>query len=353
MSRFMITTVYDEVLHKIETISANDIEEQVLLVANILKATIIFRDSHKGSLKITVVNDKGARTEREKLGNIQLTKKQEVLLLRQSVQKHLLFTAQDIILYRILLSHYINNQVNGVTTITLDEIHKTYRGKSFSYKKGHDKYDRETLLAYVRSIIKLSNIKVILDFSTSNLTVAKHYKYSEKPQIWSYLLEIGKDIHLSNITTAKISYALGSVGEYFLTTKQYGQLLPKEIYSLRFNKIDEFNMAIYIARMLVINKRWKKDVTISVSTLLSRIMKYNTKGYNVLLNHLQYLEKIDSVKRAKKIKQIQKQLDEILILFKQKEIIVDYKYVGKFQYKSIRDNELMVVIQMVKKGKGK
>ena len=34
----------------------------------------------------------------------------------------MLFSSQDVIVYRILLSHYINNQVNGIATITLDEI---------------------------------------------------------------------------------------------------------------------------------------------------------------------------------------------------------------------------------------
>lgn len=352
MSKFYITTVYDEVLHKIETISIQNIDQHALSIY-ILKADDVFYDSKKGSLKITIVNDTGIKTEKEKLGDIQLTPNQETLLLRQSVQKHLLFSAQDIIFYRILLSHYINNQVKGVATITLDEIHKTYRGKSFKYEKGKDKYDKETLLAYVRSIVKFCNLKVILDFSNSNLVVANQYKYNNKTQIVSNLLKIGKGIHISNIATAKITYTLGAVGEYFLLTKQYGQSLPKEIYSLRFNKIDEFNMAIYIMRMLVINKRWKKDVTISVSTLLSKIMKYNIKGYNVFLTYLQYLEKIDAVKRAKKVNQIKKQLDEILILFIKKEIIKDYKYIGKFQFKSIRDSKLMIVIQTGKKDKGK
>ena len=353
MSRFMITTVYDEVLHKVETISATDIDTNVFASMYLLKAFLIFRDSQKGKLKITVINDKGARSEREKLGIINLTKEQYAFLFRQSLQKYLLFSSQDVILYRILLSHYINNQVNGIATITLDEIHKTYRNKAFKYEKGQDKYDKETLEAYIRSFIKLKNIMVILDFSESNLKVAKNYKRSDKNQVKSKLLEICNTVNISEVTTANIKYSLGAVGEYFLATKQYGQLLPKEIYSLRFNQIDMFNMAIYITRMIVINKRWSKDIKIYVSTLLTRTMKYNKKGYNIILNHLQYLERIDAAKRTKKIKQIEKQLNDILLMFKEKEIITDYKFHGKFQYKTIRDNELYVVILMGKKDKGK
>ena len=194
---------------------------------------------------------------------------------------------------------------------------------------------------------------VILDFSESNLKVAKNYKRSDKNQVKSKLLEICNTVNISEVTTANIKYSLGAVGEYFLATKQYGQLLPKEIYSLRFNQIDMFNMAIYITRMIVINKRWSKDIKIYVSTLLTRTMKYNKKGYNIILNHLQYLERIDAAKRTKKIKQIEKQLNDILLMFKEKEIITDYKFHGKFQYKTIRDNELYVVILMGKKDKGK
>lgn len=218
---------------------------------------------------------------------------------------------------------------------------------------GCPRITKETLEAYIRSFRKLKNIMVILDFSESNLKVAKNYKRSDKNQVKSKLLEICNTVNISEATTANIKYSLGAVGEYFLATKQYGQLLPKEIYSLRFNQIDMFNMAIYITRMIVINKRWSKDIKIYVSTLLTRTMKYNKKGYNILLNHLQYLERIDAAKRAKKIKQIEKQLNDILLMFKEKEIITDYKFHGKFQYKTIRDNELYVVILMGKKDKGK
>lgn len=353
MSRFMITTVYDEVLHKIETMSVGDIDFKALNDVHILKTSMLFKDSRKGQLKITVINDKAINSEREKLETTQLTPEQQRVFNRQTIIKHFFLSAQDVILYRILLSHYINNQVKGVAVIKLDEIHKTYRNKAFKYEKGQDKYDKETILAYARALVKLGNIMVILDFSNSNLIAAKNYKSNDKRFVKSKLLEIDKRINMKNITTTPIRYSLGAVGDYFVATKQYGQLLPDEIYSLRFNQIDTFNMAIYIIRMIVINKRWHKDIKIFASTLLSKIMKYDRGGYNTLLNYLDYLERIAAVKRSKKIKQLQKQLDYILLLLKEKEIIIDYKYHGKFQYKAIRDNELYVVIEIGKKDKGK
>ena len=130
MSRFMITTVYDEVLHKIETMSVGDIDFQALNDVHILKTSMLFKDSRKGQLKITVINDKAINSEREKLETTQLTPEQQRVFNRQTIIKHFFLSAQDVILYRILLSHYINNQVKGVAVIKLDEIHKTYRNSA-------------------------------------------------------------------------------------------------------------------------------------------------------------------------------------------------------------------------------
>ena len=197
------------------------------------------------------------------------------------------------------------------------------------------------------------NIKVIINFSRSNLKIAKNYMLNEKRDISSNLLTILTGVTRDNIDKVAFTYTLGAIGDYFVNSKQYGQLLPKEIYSLRFNQIDTFNIAVYIARMVVINKRWKKDINIYVSTILTRIMKYNIKGYNTNFNYLQHLKQLEAVKRNKQIKYIEKQLNYILDMFKEKEIITDYKYTGKFQYKYIRDGELIVTILTGKKSKTK
>lgn len=352
MTRLITTTIYDEVLHKIETLDRNNIDNVALFNSRILKATTTFKDSNGGVMKITLINDKSLAIGMEQLDIANLSKEQQMLFCRLMIQKHLLFTAQDIILYRILLNHYINNQVDGVATISLDTIHKEYRGKAFRYEKGK-KYDDDTFQAYINTLNKLISTTVIFNFDESNLKVARYYKSNEEYNISSQLLQISKGITRDNIDTTKFSYTLGKIGDYFVNSKQYGQLLPKEIYSLRFNQIDTFNIAIYVARMIVINKRWRKNINIYVSTLLSRIMKYNIKGYSTSLTYIQYLSTLDGVKRNKKIKQIEEQLNYILTLLKEKNIITDYKYIGKFQYKYIRDEELYITILVGKKGKTK
>lgn len=353
MSKTMITTVYDEVLHKLETIEINNIDTEVLFKSNILKATTLFKDSQNGELKITLINENPLHDELERVNNDQLSEEQYKKFYRLMISKHLLLSAQDIILYRILLSHFINNQVNGIASISLDIIHKKYRGKVYKYNKENGKYDSETLNAYINSFNKLLNIKVIINFGRSNLKVAKYYKFNEIFDISSPLLQVSEGITRDNIDKLEFKYKLGRIGEYFVNSKQYGQLLPKKLYSLRFNQIDTFNMSIYFIRMIVINKRWKKDIKINVSTLLSRIMKYNIKGYNTLFTYLQYITLLEPVKRDKKIKHIEAQLKYVLNTFKEEKIITDYKYNGKFQYKYIRDGEVSVIILVGKKGKGK
>lgn len=304
-------------------------------------------------MKITLINDKSVLKEQQLLSNSNLSEEQQKLFYRLVILKHLLFTAQDIILYRILLSHYINNQVNGVATISLDIIHKGYRDKTFRYEKGKKKYNDDTFQAYINTLNKLMNIKAIINFTDSNLKIAKYYKSNEEYDISSPLLQISNGITRDNIDTVEIKYSLGKIGDYFVNSKQYGQLVSKEIYSLRFNQIDTFNIAIYVARMIIINKRWKNNINIYVSTILARTMKYNIKGYTSTLSYVKYLETLEAIKRNKKSKHIEEQLNYILELCKEKEIITDYKYTGKFQYKYIRDGELYVTILIGKKSKTK
>lgn len=353
MSKLIVTTIYDEVLHKIETISLENIDCDVLFNSRLLKAIITFKDSQNGEMKILLINNKAVMDEYNQLSNTNLTKEQQKLFFKLVIQKHLLFTAQDIIIYRILLSHYINNQDNGVATMSLDMLHKEYRNKAFRYEQGKKKYDEDTFQAYINTLNKLMNLNMTINFGESNLNVAKYYRYNEENSIAGPLLQMSSGITRDNISIVEFKYKLGKIGEYFVNTRQYGQLLPKEVYSLRFNQIDTFNMAIYVIRMIIINKRWKKNINIYISTILEKIMKYNVKGYNTFLTYMKYLSSLDAVKRNKKIKYIEKQLNYILELFKEKEIISDYKYTGKFQYKYIRDGELYVTILVGNKCKTK
>lgn len=353
MEKIMFTTVYDEVLHRIETIGFSNIDLEHAYSTGIIKGVTFFKDRSGGNLRITLTNNESFDRDRRMLCHQLDTKEKIQLFLKLGIQKHAMFTAQDIMIYRILLAHYINNHENGIAVISLDKIHKIYREKTISYGKNNEKYDKETLKAYLTTLAKLCSITVTLNFGESNLKVAKQFSYNEINSISSKLLVIEKNVNLQNITTAEFKYTLGKVGEYFIKSNQYGQFLPREIYSLRFNQIDTFNMSIYIARIIVINRCRKKEITIHVSTILNRIMKYDQKGYCTGQTYMNYLSKLDSVKRNKKLKYIEKQLNYILELLKSKESIESYKYNLNFMYKYIKDGELSVKIVVGKKNKSK
>lgn len=50
MTKVMITTIYDEVLHKIETLVPSNIDGEVLFKSKILKATTTFKDNQNGEM---------------------------------------------------------------------------------------------------------------------------------------------------------------------------------------------------------------------------------------------------------------------------------------------------------------
>ena len=353
MERIICTTIYDEILHRIETITKSELDSNPqTLNAGILKAKIELQDSKGGKLIVTILNSTSLREELGKLGR-QLRPEEQIPFLRYVFSKHLLFAAQDVILFRILCSHYINNQNNGVVTLKLDTIHKLYRKKAFKYDKDNDKYDEETLKAYYNSIIKLSNITIIIDFTKSCFQIANTYKQKEIPTINSKLLTVTTAVAADSISKIEFNYTIGKLGEYIINNKQFGQFLPAEIYSLRFNQIDTFNMAVYIARMIIMNKRKSKSVNVYVSTMLSKIMKYDKSGQNRMVTYMDYLILIDSVKRGKLIKNVKSQVESILDLLKSKECIFDYEFIGKWQFKYIRDGELYIaIIVKGKKSKG-
>lgn len=348
MSRLIYTTIYEDILSKIETATLKDIDLKRLKVG-IIGFRIELSDKKYGNLIIMIRNEDFQKLVMEKYmaekKPEEMTDNVKRTMCEQILYYGSIFSAQDIIIYRILLSHYINTQVNGYATITVDEIHNVYRGKAFMYKPGKEKYDKETLLAYHKSLNKLSNIEILIQFGESKRKSFKHYIYDGKYNFFHKMLILKDEKALKDILNNKIEYSLGEFGKYIMDSKQYGQVTPSELYKVRFNQIDTFNMGMYITRMIFLNRRGRTSLSIYVSTLLSRINKYDRKGITTSYTYLEYISSLkDSVKRNKKIKYINKQLDYILDLLVKEEKIKKYSYHGKFNYKFIRDEELYIKI---------
>lgn len=351
MTKLIFTTVYDDVLHHIETMTHKTIDYDFIRYSKQLKNKVGIIDKKYGYTEILLFNDTIV-PQVEKLviqGSNQFTNEKLASIRKLMLQQGILFSAQDIIIYRILISHFINYQVNGVATITIDEIHHKYRGKAFKYSKGDDRYDKKTLNAYIRTLKKLNTINLTLRFAESKLKAFNYLKDKGKTFMVQKLLNIQTPITSECVSSFQIKYDLGMFGEYLTNSRQYGQLLPKEIYELNFNQIDTFNMAIYLSRMIVMNRR-KKSYTVYVSRILSRIIKYNTQGYSTGITYFDYLKMLEPVKRNKKIKHIEEQLTYILELLKEKKCISNYQYSSKFQYKYIKAEELAIKLYFSKWG---
>lgn len=348
MAKLIITTVYDDILHHIETMTHKTIDIEALK-HNQLKNKFEIIDKKYGYVEVILTNDTVIPEVNKKVAQSgkSLTNDERIKIRNQVFQRGILFSAQDIIIYRILISHFINHQVNGIATITIDKIHKEYRGKSFKYAKGDERYDKATLDVYKRTLRKLSTINVMIRCSESRLKAFKYFKDKGIANMYHKLINIHKPVSSNCISNFSIEYDLGNLGTYYVVSRQYGQLLPKEIYSLNFNQIDTFNMAVYISRMIVMNRR-KKVYKIYVSTILSRIIKYNVKGYSIGKTYFDYIKELDSVKRNKKIKHIEEQLTYILDLLKANNYISKYEYSSKFQYKYIKAEELAVKLYFSK-----
>lgn len=347
MSRMIYTTAYEDILSKIETSVNRNLDDNSYR-NQMIKTKHEIIDKKYGTLYVYVSNDYITKRIKDKMrenGIIEPTIDQLRNYLNLMLIHGILFSAQDIMIYRILLSHFINHQVDGIATITLDMIHNQYRGKSFMYKENASKYDEATLMAYKKSLKKLSTMEILIQFAESKRKAFQHLIYSGKYSFIHKLLILNDESSLENLTTATISYSLGDFGKYIMQSKQYGQIMPEELYMLRFNQIDAFNIGTYITRMIFMNRRGRTSLTIYVSTLLSRINKYDIHGFSTSLTYLEYINLLtDPVKRNKKIKHIEKQLDYVLMLLVKKEKIKKYQYIGKFNYKFIKAEELAIKI---------
>lgn len=340
----IITTEYDNVLSTIETLEDKHFDNDAFRSGRVA-LKVMMTDRKYGSLDIICTNDYLLKRLQNQFSNQEITPQIKTYIAKTTVSSGILLANRDIIIYRILLSHYINNQENGYATITLDEIHQKYRDKNFMYKSGKDRFDKDTLQAYEQAFRKLCSLTIQVKFEHSKMKSFKYFLDKDKMTFYQPLLKTNVDVFTVDLTAVPITYSLGDLGTYFLNGGRYNQIMPREFYELRFNQIDTFNIALYICRMIFINRR-KKEITIRVSTLLSNIMKYKKDGLSTGATYLEYLKTIESVKRSKQIKQLKNQIEYVLELLVVQSRVREYKIVGQFNYKFIKVEELALKIKV-------
>lgn len=195
-------------------------------------------------------------------------------------------TAQEIIVYLILMHHYIiNNQNHAI--ITIKQINKEYRQKKSINDRTYD--------AYVRAIKGLNNKEVYYKINKKYVGNHKLVNFQDRHK----LLVIEDIVKLNN--DISIVYNLGTLGEIIKDSKNYSAIVPKNVYSISFSDINYFLVMQYLSRMVFINRRRKHPEIfkkISLCTIFKNINKYNKQGYNQNVNYdeLMYKTQIDNEK---------------------------------------------------------
>lgn len=360
MKRLIVTTVFNDMLGIIERLGLSDIDYQTLNLSRTFRLKHVINEKDGGKVEIYLINDKFIKEAENEFmflnnGKYDLSDdNQRKQIIRFILERCLCFTSHDIYFYRILLSHYINNQVNGIANISLETIHLKYRNKDF-LRTGDEKYDTQTLKSYLECVHKLRTLEILIQFGSSNLRAFKSYIKNDICFFHQPLLKLINE----NITSdelkegVELQYSMGMFGDYILNSGQYGQILPPEIFGLRFNQVNTFNIGVYLGKLIYINRRYKKVYKVSVTTILTRFNKYAKNGHTTSTNYFNYLTSLDATKRAKKVKLINEQLSYVLDLLVKNGSIVKYEYNNKFLYKYIKDGELILTIQLKKhRGKG-
>ena len=168
MKKVNTITSYDNLLSEVERLSFADTTQ----VGNNRAARFVkkIEKANKGYLTINLECTNYYDKIKEELSHQNKLTGRNVKMI---MFLRMLLTSKEVILYRILLSNYILNEVNGKAKITLDEIHKMYRNKSFKY--ANDKYDEETLQAYTKAFEGLCNKTIDISFGESK--IKSLYKY--------------------------------------------------------------------------------------------------------------------------------------------------------------------------------
>lgn len=260
------------------------------------------------------------------------------------IVSNILLSSKEIMIYRLLLSHYIETSINGKASISIDELHLKLRQKCFKY--GKEKYEKETLREYHNTFIKLSLKTIHLNFSQCRAKVFSKYKYNNTEHIRCSLLNMSisfEELKTMN-TNNRFQYDLGEYGMFIKRGKHYNSLLPVSIYKLNFNQIDTFDMAIYIGTMIYLNKRKKQKHSIYLKSILEAINKYDKNGLPISKTYIEYISKLEPKKRVKVMEQLKHQISFIFDELVKEEKIKEYEFQGKWSYKYMMEKELKIKI---------
>ena len=249
-----------------------------------------------------------------------------------------LLTTQELFLIMILLDHYKKNDGLGVP-ISFRDIQVNYRNK----RLGKRHYlPRKDYVAYVRALNGLQDKWINLDVKQRKRYHIKATKYDNNPllRLNSSRVECGDIV---------FEYGLGEFGDVLLQSKRFSDIIPIDIVRLSYQQITAVYLALYLSRLIFINKRKKNHAfTITVNSLMENVMIHKKSGMNTgkSLNEI-LLDDISN--KYTYITTFKKHLSYVLDLFIRDGVIQTYKVIPmeleEISIKNYKKGKLQIVIK--------
>lgn len=226
-----------------------------------------------------------------------------------------MFTVHELILWTILVDFKLKNPCSDYA-ISLSYIHKKYRGKRTGKTEVMSKSDLE---AYMKALNGLQRKRINL--KTGNTRPRYHQNHKE--------INNGRIFKITNITgrpngDLMFEYTLGEYGEIISKCKRYSDMLPINILSIPYKQNMKLYIAMYISRLVFINRRKnKKDFVITIESIMRNIRIHNADGTDAGKNLYELMNE-QNLSKYSKLKLFNSYLTEVLEMLKLKSSIYDY-----------------------------
>lgn len=249
-----------------------------------------------------------------------------------------LLSTQELFLIMILLDHYKKNDGLGVP-ISFRDIQINYRNK----RLGKSHYlPRKDYVAYVRALNGLQDKWINLDIKQRKRCHIKATKYDNNLLL---RLQASKE-ESGNVV---FEYAFGEYGDVLLQSKRFSDIIPIDIVRLSYQQITAVYLALYLSRLIFINKRKKNHTfAITVNSLMENVMIHKKCGMNTgkTLNEI-LLD--DITNKYTYINTFKKHLKYVLDLFVRDGVIQSYKIIpvelSEISIKNYKKGKLQIVIK--------
>lgn len=201
--------------------------------------------------------------------NLEL-KQNEIITINSSL------TAHEVLIYSLLLHKCIelNSEFASISFKELQELRNKRCGKK-------QVLDIATANAYNTAFSNLidKRIKYDLDNIDKKRKNKITYRRAEHP------LVIINDVKCLDNRNKVIDYSLGEFGKTLLESKRYSTLLPRKYFQINFKEIMTYELALYICRIIYIERRKKKDyITITLESIMKNTNKYVTDNKQLIKN---------------------------------------------------------------------